>query len=151
MRNIANRKNPLVVISGAEVRGDLALDPASFVDFALLLGTDFSPRIKNVGPARALRFIRAHGSIERVLECEPKYPPRVPQDAYLTLVGQARLVFENLPPIPEVEMLRPKESDEEEVQRVLTRYGLRRVIQDHDWDYAAALEGNYFEDDPTAS
>ena len=52
---------------------------------------------------------------------------------------------------PEVEQLRPKEVDEQAVQEVLTRYGLQRVLHDHDWDYGAALSGNYFRDDPTAT
>ncbi|KAH9939537.1 PIN domain-like protein [Amylocystis lapponica] len=151
VRNIANRRGPLEVISGADVRGQLQLDPASFVDFALLLGTDFSPRIKNVGPARALRFIRAHGSIERVLECEPKYPPRVPQHKYLALVGSARMVFDTLPPIPEVEQLRPRESDEEEVVRVLQHYGFPDIVHDRDEDHSRALSGGYYQDDPAAS
>ncbi|KAI0947955.1 hypothetical protein AcW1_009585 [Taiwanofungus camphoratus] len=150
IRNIASRAGPLVIISGADVRGVLQLDRARFVDFALLLGTDFSPRIKNVGPARALRFIRAHGSIERVLEAEPQYPPRVPPEAYLAQVGLARLVFETLPPTPDVDLLRQKDYDEKEVTRVLRKYRLLRATM-HDWNYGAALSGNYFHDDPAAS
>lgn len=133
----------------SDVRTVLELDRASFVDFALLLGTDFSQRIKNVGPARALKFIREHGSIERVIEQETKYHPRLPADMYLEQVEVARLVFATLPPIPDKELLEQKDSDPEAVAAVLQRYGLHR-ISTADWDYNSALEGNYFKDDPTA-
>lgn len=66
------------MISGADIREVLQLTRASFVDFAFLLGTDFSQRIKNVGPARALRFIKEYGSIERVIEAETNYPLQMP-------------------------------------------------------------------------
>ena len=70
IRNISNRKDPLTIVSGAKVRTTLELTRESFVDFALLLGTDFSQRIKNVGPARAYRFIKEYGSIERIIEAQ---------------------------------------------------------------------------------
>jgi flap endonuclease-1 len=135
-------------MSGADVRTVLELDRASFIDFALLLGTDFSQRIKNVGPARALKFIKEHGSIERVIELETKFPPRVPRQVYLKQVEDARVVFRTLPPIPDHKLLKPRKSDEHEVVQILQRYGLHRVVMD-DWDYEAALDGNYFEDDPS--
>ena len=65
------------------MRDALQLDREAFVDFALLLGTDFSQRIKNVGPARALKFIRQHRTIERVLEQESKYAASVVYAEYL--------------------------------------------------------------------
>ena len=78
---------------------------------ALLLGTDFSQRIKNVGPQRALKFIREHGSIERVIERERKYSPRISEKSYLKQVEIARLVFQTLPPVPDTHLLQAKESD----------------------------------------
>ncbi|EED83145.1 predicted protein [Postia placenta Mad-698-R] len=149
IRNITNRKGPLVVISGTDVREHLRLDRSSFVDFALMLGTDFSQRIKNVGPARALKFIREYGSIERVIECERQYPPRIPPKKYLAQVSLARMVFSTLPPTPDVELLRPGAYNEEEVTRLLALRGLERAA-DEEWDPTATLSGNFFDDNPTA-
>jgi flap endonuclease-1 len=145
LRNITSHADPLVVVSGKDVRMNLQLDRASYVDFALLLGTDFSQRIKNVGPTRALKFIREHGSIERVLEQETKYRPRVPLEDYLTEVEVARSTFRTLPPIPNVELFEQQESDEDKVKEILRRCGLHRAAM-VEWDYEEALDNNYFDD-----
>ena len=126
------------------------LDRASFIDFALLLGTDFSQRIKNVGPTRALKFIREHGSIERVLEQETQYPPRVPVEEYIQQVQLARQVFGTLPPPPDATQLEPGIFDEAEVMGVLDKFDLRRYATE-DWDYSQALSGNFFADNPSAT
>ncbi|KAJ6541112.1 PIN domain-like protein [Mycena sp. CBHHK59/15] len=151
MRNITNRNGPLVILSGAEIRDVLQLDRPSFVDFALLLGTDFSQRIKNVGPTRALKFIRQHKSIERVIEVEKKFTPRIPAPAYLAEVEVARLVFQTLPPVPDTKLLE-QEKDDEGLAIILQRFGLGKILMnDEDWDFQEALEGNYFSDDPSAT
>ena len=76
MRNLATRGSPIVIVHGSEVPSALDLDRDRFIDFALLLGTDFSQRIKHVGPQRALKFIREHGSIEedQSAECHLTVP-----------------------------------------------------------------------------
>ncbi|KAI0366819.1 PIN domain-like protein [Pilatotrama ljubarskyi] len=150
VRNIGSSTGPLVLISGANVRAALKLDRTQYIDFALLLGTDFSQRIKNVGPARALKFIREHGSIERVLEHERQYPPRVPPEEYLQQVELARLVFQTLPPIPEDAHLEQGKLDEQAVWAILDKYNLHRYVAD-DWAHQQALVGNYFSDDPAAA
>ncbi|KIL00334.1 hypothetical protein PAXRUDRAFT_821792 [Paxillus rubicundulus Ve08.2h10] len=149
IRNITTREAPIVLVSGEEIRTTLQLDRASYVDFALLLGTDFSQRIKNVGPSRALKFIREHGSIERVIEQESKYPPRLPVPDYLEQVGVARLVFQTLPPMPDPEMLEQTEGDPEAVSQIIQKYDLHQILS-NSWDYQAALAGNYFDDNPSA-
>lgn len=151
IRNLSNKNGPLVVISGSDVRTALQLDQAAYIDFALLLGTDFSQRIKNVGPQRALKFIREYRSIERVLECEPQYPPRIPQQIYLESVGLARMVFQTLPPPPEETLLQPGDMDEEAIFSILKAYNLSREVGENRWDFHSALNGNYFEDNPSAS
>lgn len=149
IRNLTNRQGPLVVISGADIREVLQLTRGSFVDFALLLGTDFSQRIKNVGPARALRFIKEYGSIERIIEAETKYPLQMPLETYMAQVEIARVVFKTLPPIPEKHVLEGSSPDEADAIVVLQRYGLgREVMASDSWNYSAALDGNYFEDNP---
>lgn len=150
IRNLTNRQSPLIVVSGVDVRMVLELDRASFIDFALLLGTDFSQRIKNVGPARALRFIKTHGSIERIVELETKYAPQVPHNVYLAQVEAARMVYQTLPPVPEKNLLEQRSVDEAEVVRSMEQYRLGRALMNSDWDYGAALDGNYFHDNPSA-
>lgn len=151
IRNITNRQGPLIVLSGEEIRTVLQLDRSSYIDFALLLGTDFSQRIKNVGPHRALKLIRQHKSIEQVIEHEKKYTPRVSTQAYLAQVEIARMVFQNLPPVPEKHVLMQKTRDEEGLSVLLQRFGLGKLLMEETaWDHAATLEGNYYEDDPTA-
>jgi len=135
-------------MSGSEVRSALRLDAAAFVDFALLLGTDFAPRIRNIGPRRALQYIRKYGTIERILREEKKYVPRarVPLRPYLRAVRDARDVFVNLPPVPAPQMLEPKEYREEEVATILGLHRLQRFLEPD--TLLGSLEGNYFNDNP---
>ncbi|KAF8345313.1 PIN domain-like protein [Amanita rubescens] len=149
LRNITSRHEPLMMMTGSDVRTMLELDYDSFIDFALLLGTDFSERIKNLGPARALKFIREYGTIERVIASETKYTPRLPADAYLAEVELARTIFRTLPPVPDEDQLIPKKRDDDEVVQLLQRFSLgREVLLREEWNYEAALAGNYFADDP---
>ncbi|CAK5274682.1 unnamed protein product [Mycena citricolor] len=157
LRNITNRKSPLLLLNGTEVRTALSLSRASFIDFALLLGTDFSQRIKNVGPARALKLIHAHETIERLVAVEgAKYPPRTPPEEYLQDVRRARKVFGTLPPVPAAHLIH-QEQDDGGLAVLLQRFGLGRLLMADDidgegeyWDYEQALTGNYFGDNPTA-
>lgn len=152
MRNIAKRSDPLIILNGLDVRTALELDQERFIDFALLLGTDFSQRIKNVGPNRALKFIREHGSIEQVLERETQYPPRLPPPLYLQQVEVARVVFHTLPPVPDESALQGKEPDDAAVQEILLKYGLwKELSHDAEWDHEHALSGNYFDDNPAVA
>ncbi|KAG6830283.1 hypothetical protein H0H87_008581 [Tephrocybe sp. NHM501043] len=152
VRNLTNKNTPLTVVSGTDIRTVLQLSRASFVDFALLLGTDFSQRIKNVGPTRALKFIREHKTIERVIEFETKkFPLPLNLEAYLDQVEVARLVFCTLPPVPDESMLEQEDPDEKAVLELLQKYDLgREVMGMPDWDHEAALKGNYFQDNPSA-
>ena len=150
IKNITNRVEPLIIISGAEVRAELNLDRDSFIDFALLLGTDFSQRIANVGPARAYKFIKDHGSIERIIELETKYEPKLSREAYLAQVEIARLVFKTLPAVPSFEALRTAPKDDIKVTRVLQQHGLSRALREAAGDPRTLLDGNYFGDNPSA-
>lgn len=54
-------------ISLAETLHDLQLTREQLVDLGILVGTDFNPDgFRGVGPARALKFLRAYGSLEKV-------------------------------------------------------------------------------------
>ncbi len=45
----------------------LGLSREQLVDIALLVGTDFNPGIKGIGPKKALKLIKKHGNIEGAL------------------------------------------------------------------------------------
>lgn len=149
IRGITSRSEALTVVSGSEVRAELDLDRASFIDFAILMGTDFSQRIKNVGPTRALKFIHEHGSIEQILKREPKYAPPEAKKMYMKQVNAARRVFKTLPRVPDPSALQQREHDPELVAEILQRHGLHRAVR-YDWQHETALEGNYFQDNPSA-
>ena len=154
LRNLTTRNLPLSLISSTAIPPALELSRASFTDFALLLGTDFSRRIKNVGPTRALRLLQAHGSIEAVLDRETQYVSAwnlETRATYLAEIALARVVFAQLPDVPvpnkELEM---RETDAGAVLELLGRFGLRREAVEEDWDSQAPLAGSYFDDSPFA-
>ena len=61
------------------------------------------------------------------------------------------MVFMTLPPVPDRRLLKNEPVDEEIIQ-VLLRFGFgRAMIEAGDWDYSVALDGNYFDDNPSAS
>ncbi|KAL1726263.1 PIN domain-like protein [Schizophyllum commune] len=147
LRNLSNRQGPLVLLPAC-LWDLLHLSRKEYVDFALLLGTDFSQRIKNVGPARALKFIRTHGSIERIVDEEAKYPPRIPVEEYLHSVAVARAIFATLPPLPPSEALQQGEMDDVRVNEVLHKYDLETYLRDDEWDYDSGVGTSFFGDDP---
>ena len=147
LRNLSNRQGPLVLLP-ASLWDLLHLSREEYVDFALLLGTDFSQRIKNVGPARALKFIRTHGSIERIVDEEAKYPPRIPVEEYLHAVAVDCAIFATLPPLPPSEALQQGEMDEVQVNEVLHKYDLETYLRDDEWDYDSGIGTSFFGDDP---
>ncbi len=136
-----------MILSGPEIREGLQLSRPRFVDFALLLGTDFSERIKNVGPARALKFIKEHGTIEAIVNKETKYPPRTNLDAYLEEVTVARNVFHTLPPVPQSAVEAKGQRNEAKVRAIMAKYNLAREVG---WDHETALTGNFFSDNPSS-
>lgn len=150
IRGTSTKAEPLVTVSGVDIWKNLQLDQRQFIDFALLLGTDFSQRIKNIGPARALKFIREHGSIERIVERETQYPPRLPIVPYLHQVAVARLVFQTLPPVP-TDDLTPLPVDEAAVDEVMHKYDLSEALaNEQQCATVPSLDGNYFNDSPSS-
>jgi flap endonuclease-1 len=95
------------------------LDSKSFLDFCILMGTDASPRIPGIGPARAYKAIMQYGSIESII-AQDKYRDRIDDiDVFMVMVNNAREVFGKAPPIPEGISLEQGEYNEEEVERWL--------------------------------
>ncbi len=132
------------------MRSALRLDAHALVDFALLLGTDFAPRIRNVGPHRALQYIRKYGTIESLLAEEKHHVPRVPLQTYLQAVREARDVFAKLPPVPAPHMLEQKEYREGEVATILGSHRLQRFLEPGT-RLDDVLHGNYFNDNPAVA
>ncbi|KAF9485035.1 PIN domain-like protein [Pholiota conissans] len=153
IRNITSIVEPLLIISGADIRKELDLDRAAYVDLVLLLGTDFSQRIKNLGPVRAYDFIKKYGTIEKILDAienQPKYELKLPRDAYLAQVQIARLVFGTLPPLPSAELMRHVRKDDTRVAAILRHYGLQQYMME-DLGYKNILAESYFHDNPQAA
>jgi len=128
LRGLGSKKNALVEVDGAQVRIALELPRESFVDLALLCGTDFSQRLKNVGPFTALKLIRKFNSIENLL-IDPQLSAKLPASDYLDDIAQARLVFASSPPMPDDAELEQGQLDESEVHGLLEKYGLARLAR----------------------
>ena len=153
IRNITSR-DPFLMVSGADVRQGLDLTRDEYIDFVILLGTDFSQRITNVGPVRALKMVNELGCIENIVDSianDPKYSLKLSKSAYLAQVDIARSVFKTLPPVP---TLRPIEKNDEQVEDILKKYGIMYGDIYHDHyireGYKDALIGNFFNDTPFA-
>ncbi|EJU02350.1 PIN domain-like protein [Dacryopinax primogenitus] len=151
LRNLTNRQLPLALISGTDVRNALQLSRESFVDFALLLGTDFTQRVKNLGPHTAIKLIRTYGSIEQLLRSQTKYVPSSP-GVYMEQIEVARLVFSTLPPVPDSAPFQEGIYDEQEVQALLKEYHVQVADLAEDMGDHTAHDGhlgaNYFGDNP---
>jgi flap endonuclease-1 len=74
LRHMTNSNVPLQIIPPSTETG-LGLSRSAFVDTAILMGTDFTSRVKKIGPNTAFSLMLKHGSIERMLEEEPKFRP----------------------------------------------------------------------------
>ncbi|XP_006463325.1 hypothetical protein AGABI2DRAFT_225025 [Agaricus bisporus var. bisporus H97] len=155
VRNFTSHGNPLTVIHGNDVREALDLSNDACIDFAILLGTDFSQRIRNVGPIRALKLIKEYETIENILNSQTKHQPTIPHEEYMAQVESARAIFSSPPPIPSQLRLAVMSTgteliDQAKVAVVMERCGLgRALVADSLWDYEAALDGNYFSDNPS--
>ncbi|KAG8999062.1 hypothetical protein FRB93_013332 [Tulasnella sp. JGI-2019a] len=135
LRRITSREDPLMYVSGREVREALNLSRPSFVDFALLLGSDFTQRLAGLGPSRAIKLIQSKGSIEAIVQSErtketgTKFlpEPKFTEEEYLKQVEAGRMVFQTLPPISEDlrdELTRQRDVDESAVAEVLKGFDL---------------------------
>lgn len=74
LRHLTDRKVPLQIIPPSTETG-LGLSRSAFVDTAILMGTDFVRKLDGIGPATAIRLMLKYGSIEQMLEHEPKFRP----------------------------------------------------------------------------
>ncbi|KAK0611485.1 flap endonuclease 1 [Immersiella caudata] len=79
------RKEPIQEIHVDKVLEGLGMEREQFVDLCILLGCDYLDPIPKVGPSTALKLIRDHGSLEKVIEwmkTDPKAKERytIPED-----------------------------------------------------------------------
>jgi len=63
-----NAKEPIQEIHLDRVLEGLEMDRTQFIDLCILLGCDYVDPIKGIGPSTALKLIREHGTLEKVVE-----------------------------------------------------------------------------------
>ncbi|KAI9827095.1 MAG: Elongation of fatty acids protein 2 [Phylliscum demangeonii] len=77
------RREPIQAIHQDRVLAGLGMDRGQFIDLCLLLGCDYLDPIPKVGPNTALKLMRDHGSLDRVvaaLRADPKQRYVLPAD-----------------------------------------------------------------------
>ncbi|VDD87566.1 unnamed protein product [Enterobius vermicularis] len=70
------KKLPVKEICLQKVLSDMEMDMDQFIDMCILLGCDYAPQIRGIGPRKAYELIQKHKSIENILENidTKKYP-----------------------------------------------------------------------------
>jgi flap endonuclease-1 len=77
-RGISRPLRPELIVR-EELLRELGLRPEQLIDLAILVGTDFNPGVKGIGPRRALALLRRHGRIEELPEeVRARLPPDWP-------------------------------------------------------------------------
>lgn len=71
------RKLPVQEISYDKMMKLLDLDHEQFIDLCILMGCDYVPSIKGIGPKKSFELIKKHKNIETILQNidQKKYPP----------------------------------------------------------------------------
>jgi len=72
------RKEPILEIHLDKVLQGLELTMDQFIDLCILLGCDYTDKIRGIGPKRALEFIKKYESIEKILENLDKEKYQIP-------------------------------------------------------------------------
>lgn len=108
----ASSRSALNIIDGRDVRECTGLSSETYLDFCVLLGTDASRRVPGVGPKSILKHMDKYASIEELLENEPKVKAKiVNMDIFMDMVKNARNVFQQLPPTPRKDQLKPRQTE----------------------------------------
>ncbi|KAI1332279.1 DNA-repair protein rad2 [Xylariaceae sp. FL0255] len=77
------RKEPVQEIAVDKVLEGLQMERKQFVDLCILLGCDYLDPVPKIGPTTALKLIREHGTLEKVVEYiqnDPKKKYTLPED-----------------------------------------------------------------------
>jgi len=93
-----------------ELLKDLGIDQKQLIIIALLIGTDYNPGIKGIGPKKALEIIKKHREIDKIMK-EVKWEFEVPYEVLLDW-------FLN-PKVSDDYKIEFKEIDKEKVKRIL--------------------------------
>ena len=72
LRGFKSKDKTIVEIELSKVLQSLELTMDQFVDFCILCGCDYCDSIKNMGPVKALKYIKEYKTIEKVLEALEK-------------------------------------------------------------------------------
>ncbi|MGC8663940.1 MAG: flap endonuclease-1 [Thermoplasmata archaeon] len=56
------------IIELESVLNKLEIKREQLVDIGILIGTDFNEGVKNIGPKKALKYIKTYGSLEKIIE-----------------------------------------------------------------------------------
>jgi flap endonuclease-1 len=64
----SSKKRPTQEISLKKVLKELKLTQTEFIDLCILCGCDYSPSIKGIGPKKGFALIKAHKTLEKVME-----------------------------------------------------------------------------------
>jgi len=67
------RKNVYVDVAPEEIQleavlKELGVSREQLVDMAILVGTDFNPGVKGIGPKKSLKLLKEYGTLEKVIE-----------------------------------------------------------------------------------
>lgn len=62
------KKMPIKEFNLEKILRDFGFSFAQFIDMCILLGCDYCPSIRGVGPKKAFELITTHGNIETILE-----------------------------------------------------------------------------------
>ena len=97
-----------------QILGDNSLSRDELIDLAIMIGTDFHPGIKGIGPKTGLKLIKQYSTIEaRCAEKDKELPPRL---------DEIREIFRNHP-VNEI-------SNEDLVQGPVDVEGLKKFLID---------------------
>ncbi|XP_076681132.1 flap structure-specific endonuclease 1 [Andrena cerasifolii] len=104
------RKMPVQEFHFDKVLEDLELSHNEFIDLCIMLGCDYTNSIKGIGPKRAIELIKAHRSLETIIDNLDTKKFSVPEDWNFQ---QARLLFQE-PEIMDPEEIELKWTDPDE-------------------------------------
>lgn len=76
----SSKKIPVMEFDVAKILEELDLTMDQFIDLCILSGCDYCDNIRGIGGMTALKLIRQHGSIEKILENISKERYQVPDD-----------------------------------------------------------------------
>lgn len=75
------KKQPIIQIEMSKVLQGLEMTHEQFVDMCILLGCDYCDTIRGIGPTTALKLMKEHGSLDKIIEeLKKKDKYKVPED-----------------------------------------------------------------------